>query len=274
MCSLRSTPYWRCCTERSIENGSREPLHATAVDLDAGQRLLDAHTRALLGAVPPERGVAIMVTMPSEAADDYSLVQHLVEHGMDCMRINCAHDDEAAWARMIDHLRRAELATGRKCRVLMDLAGPKLRTGPLEPGPAVVKVRPTRDAFGRVTQPARIWFSSQETPRKPPTPADASLELPTYFSRRSGRRPPRVHRCPRGQTRDRSRGRGRRRLLGRVDADLLFHRDMLVRAQREGADIGDARRRHPACRRLDAAGHRRLAHPDSRTDTGPGGRSR
>ena len=63
----------------------------------------------------------------------------------------------------------------------MDLAGPKLRTGPLRPGPCVVKVRPTRDVFGRVTQPARIWFSSQETPRKPPTHADASLELPEVF---------------------------------------------------------------------------------------------
>ena len=47
------------------------------------------------GSVPPERGVAIMVTLPSEAADDYSLVHRLVEHGMDCVRINCAHDDEA-----------------------------------------------------------------------------------------------------------------------------------------------------------------------------------
>ncbi len=27
---------------------------------------------------------------------------------MDCMRINCAHDDSAAWARMVAHLRAAE----------------------------------------------------------------------------------------------------------------------------------------------------------------------
>ena len=47
---------------------------------------------------------------------------------MDCVRINCAHDDEAAWARMVDHVRRAEQAMGRKCHVLMDLAGPKIRT--------------------------------------------------------------------------------------------------------------------------------------------------
>jgi pyruvate kinase len=122
-----------------------------------------------------------MVTMPSQAADDYTLVHHLIEHGMDCMRINCAHDDEARWARMIAHLRRAEEATGRRCRVLMDLAGPKLRTGPLEPGPAVVKIKPTRDPFGRVMRPARVWLSARESPRQPPTPADAAIELPDAF---------------------------------------------------------------------------------------------
>ncbi len=41
----------------------------------------------------------------------------------------------------IENLRRAERATGRNCRILMDLAGPKLRTGPLAPDPAVVKIR-------------------------------------------------------------------------------------------------------------------------------------
>ena len=95
------------------------------IDLEAGRRLLNASTEAVLGPIPPDCGVAIMVTMPSEAADDYTVVHHLVEHGMDCMRINCAHDDETAWARMLDHLRRAEHATGRRCRVLMDLAGPE-----------------------------------------------------------------------------------------------------------------------------------------------------
>jgi pyruvate kinase len=39
-----------------------------------------------------------MVTMPTEAGDDYTLVQDLLKHGMDCMRINCAHDNAATWA--------------------------------------------------------------------------------------------------------------------------------------------------------------------------------
>jgi pyruvate kinase len=168
----------------------RSPPEETGVDFAGGQRLLAEHTDALLGAATPGRGVRIMVTMPSEAADDYTLVHDLLEQGMECMRINCAHDDASTWARMIEHLRRAEQSLGRPCRVMMDLAGPKLRTGPLEPGPAVVRVRPRRDVYGRVTAPARVWLTADDAPQPPPSPADACLPLPaSWLSRlRTGER--------------------------------------------------------------------------------------
>jgi pyruvate kinase len=101
-----------------------------------------------------------MVAMPGEAADSPALICDLVRDGMDCLRINCAHDGPAAWERMIDRARDAERETGRRCRVLMDLGGPKLRTGPLPPGPKVVKVRPERDELGRATEPARLWLTA------------------------------------------------------------------------------------------------------------------
>jgi pyruvate kinase len=148
------------------------------VDFRKGHELLAAHTQALLGPATANRAVRIMVTMPTHAAHDYSLVHELLRQGMNCMRINCAHDDAAIWAAMIDNLRRAERALGQSCKVLMDLAGPKLRTGPLEPGPAVVRVRPTRDVCGHVTAPARVWLTRQGSPCVPPTEADASLPVP------------------------------------------------------------------------------------------------
>jgi pyruvate kinase len=144
---------------------------------EAGTQLLAGHTEALLGAAPVGRSVRIMVTMPGEAAFDYALVHDLLAGGMNCMRINCAHDEPGAWLRMIDHLRRAEQALKRPCKVLMDLAGPKLRTGPVAPGPQVKKVRPQRDAFGHVTAPARIWLHAPDEAAEPPTEADASLPV-------------------------------------------------------------------------------------------------
>jgi pyruvate kinase len=148
------------------------------LDFDEGYRLLEAHAAALLGSHPTNRTVRIMVTVPSEAVTDATLIHRLLDAGMDCMRINCAHDDQAAWARMIQHLRRAEQALGRSCRILMDLAGPKLRTGPMEPGPAVVKFRPRRDQLGRVVAPARVWLTDDPDRHKPPVEADAVLPVP------------------------------------------------------------------------------------------------
>ncbi len=122
----------------------------------SGAALLAEHAEALFGPPPPERRVRIMVTLPSEAAHDERLVAALVSGGMDIARINCAHDGAPEWAAMAGRVRHAAQRAGRPVRVLMDLGGPKLRTGPLGLGPAVVKLRPERDAFGRVTANARL----------------------------------------------------------------------------------------------------------------------
>jgi pyruvate kinase len=70
---------------------------------------------------------AIMVTLPSEAAADAGLARALIDAGMGCARINCAHDDAAAWRAMADNIRMAAAATGQDCRILMDIGGPKIR---------------------------------------------------------------------------------------------------------------------------------------------------
>jgi pyruvate kinase len=123
-----------------------------------GRSMLAGNTEALLGPPPAHRTVRIMVTMSADAADDYAGVRELLSHGMNCMRINCAHDTPEIWGRMVRHLKRARRELGLRCRIFMDLAGPKLRTGPIEPGPQVVSWHPRRDNFGRVTEPARICF--------------------------------------------------------------------------------------------------------------------
>jgi pyruvate kinase len=93
-----------------------------------GEHLLNRETERVFGTEPSERRVRIMVTMPSEAASDYSLVYDLLANGMDCIRINCAHDTTVEWSAMIALLRRAEAETGLSCKVAMDLGGPKIRT--------------------------------------------------------------------------------------------------------------------------------------------------
>ena len=142
-----------------------------------GLALLESHTESLLGPKPADRDVRIMVTMPTQAAHNYALVLDLLKSGMDCMRINCAYDDANTWTRMIDNLHRAIAETGKSCRILMDLPGPKLRTGPMESGAQVVKWQPRRDVFGSVRQPARIWLTPARLNELPPAKPDASLPV-------------------------------------------------------------------------------------------------
>ncbi|HTO75666.1 MAG TPA: pyruvate kinase [Thermoanaerobaculia bacterium] len=161
-----------------LRGSQRPPRGSPApIGFEEGRSLLSTNTDRLLGPPRPGRAVRIMVTMPSEAARDYSLVRELMARGMDVVRINCAHDGESEWASMIDLLHRAERDVGRPCPVLMDLAGPKLRTGAIAPSDPVVRLRPRRDALGRVTAPARVWLSPRGAPLPPPGEADAAVPI-------------------------------------------------------------------------------------------------
>jgi len=111
-----------------------------------GTRRLRDQRRALFGR---RAGAAIMVTLPAEAASDPQLVDSYVAAGIDCARVNCAHDSPPVWRAMVDQVRRAAERRGRPCRILMDLPGPKCRIERLSPE------RPPRVQIGdrlRLTQ--------------------------------------------------------------------------------------------------------------------------
>ncbi|MEZ5041424.1 MAG: pyruvate kinase [Saprospiraceae bacterium] len=135
-----------------------------------GNRLLTENAKNLLGDRTKGRRTQIMVTMPSEAATDYQMVYDMMEAGMNCARVNCAHDDPHVWKKIIDHVRKAAKAFGKDCKVAMDLAGPKIRTGELGPGPKVLKIRPPKDAWGNIRQPLEVWLGPIPHPAYPHIP--------------------------------------------------------------------------------------------------------
>ena len=94
-----------------------------------GEARLQANAAHVLGPAAAGRSGRIMVTLPSEAADDPGLVAGLARRGAGIVRINCAHDGPKRWSAMIANARRAPAAGGPPLRVLMDIAGPKVRTG-------------------------------------------------------------------------------------------------------------------------------------------------
>ncbi len=160
--------------------GRKPPRRRTRrgqVGIASGAQHLNDHAQALLGPSGGRRATRIMVTMPTEAAREPGLITALLDAGMDVMRINCAHDDADAWLAMIRHLRAAEAATGRTCRVYADLAGPKLRTGDIRPVGRLIDFKPRRDVWGRVERPAQVLLMPRGRPQ-PQTAADIAALLP------------------------------------------------------------------------------------------------
>ncbi|MCW5520983.1 hypothetical protein J1N09_14130 [Aureitalea sp. L0-47] len=132
-----------------LESPNRLPIQV-------GKLMLRSRTIDLLGEIKDKRRVRIMVTLPSEAATNYEMVQNMVSSGMDCARINCAHDNEETWLKIIKNVNAAAAMVGRNVKIAMDLAGPKIRTGPIEPGPRIRKFTPKRDESGHILKPALI----------------------------------------------------------------------------------------------------------------------
>lgn len=140
-------------------NGSAalpDDLGAVGPTARQGRRALDEHAQAALGPPPEGARTRVMVTLPTEAASDPTVVDRFVEAGMAVARINAAHDDPDVWIAMAEQVRRSAQEHGRVVRIMVDLPGPKMRTGPIAPGPAVVKVRPDRDEFGRLVRDGRF----------------------------------------------------------------------------------------------------------------------
>jgi pyruvate kinase len=92
-----------------------------------GDKLLNHNTTLIFGGTPALCYTHIMVTLPTEAAYDYTIIHDLLKAGMDSARINCAHDTPAIWLKMITHIHHAERDIGRNCKIYMDLGGPKSR---------------------------------------------------------------------------------------------------------------------------------------------------
>jgi pyruvate kinase len=121
----------------------------SVLDYITGKKIISERSRELFGSKKTSGIPFLMVTFDTDFAENYNLVRKLILSGMNIARINCAHDDEAIWIRMIDNVKRASEETGIPCRIYMDLAGPKLRTTILGKGKKdrMISVREDEEIF-------------------------------------------------------------------------------------------------------------------------------
>ncbi|MEM6380019.1 MAG: pyruvate kinase, partial [Bacteroidota bacterium] len=153
---------------RSLISDQSKKNRKPGLSIKNSKRFLVSHTKELLGYRSKGRRVRIMVTQPTQAATDYQLVYDMVKNGMNCARINCAHDNPEVWEQIIKNVKKASKALGRNVKITMDLAGPKIRTGEIVPGPKVRKFTPERDGMGIVIHPALIIFVTELNEESPP----------------------------------------------------------------------------------------------------------
>lgn len=146
-----------------------EKRRRAAMSWETAKSCLHQHTRDMLGPRPDDRHIYIMVTAPSAKEADRAWMAKMLRAGMNVLRINCAHETEREWRKMIRALRAARRGTGAECRVLMDLAGPKIRTGPIAGARHIATWKPAKDEIGNVTAPARVVIR-----RSSVAPADAT----------------------------------------------------------------------------------------------------
>jgi pyruvate kinase len=83
------------------------------------------------------RHTRIVATL-GPASDTPDAIADLVAAGVDVFRLNFSHGSRDAHGVRIARVREAARRAGREVAVLQDLAGPKIRTGPLQHGQPVV----------------------------------------------------------------------------------------------------------------------------------------
>jgi pyruvate kinase len=129
------------------------------------------HSLAIFGKIKNKRKTAIMITQPTEAATDKQFVKSLLKLGMDCVRINCAYDNKVIWKQIINNIKEV----GNDCKITMDLAGPKIRTGKIKPGLKAIHIKPKKNILGQVVAPARVWLAPYGA--KPPKAKQADAVI-------------------------------------------------------------------------------------------------
>lgn len=112
------------------------PFHPTRAEALA---ILEARAARLFGRPRPGRTTRIMVTLDHTVPDPVLAAMDLLRAGMDVARINAAHGSPADWLALAESVSHAEAelvrlgeTPPRRCRIVFDLCGPRLRVGHFE----------------------------------------------------------------------------------------------------------------------------------------------
>ena len=104
----------------------------------------------------PDHKTKIVCTI-GPASSSSAIMKQMIEAGMNVARLNFSHGDFAAHKKVIEDLRTASVAAGRRLAIMADLSGPKMRIGKIDPEPVELKpgdsfTLTTEDIVGNATR--------------------------------------------------------------------------------------------------------------------------
>ena len=133
------------------------------LSVQQSNKLIQKNSEILFGPKPKKRNTRIMVTLPINASTDKELVKKLVINGMNVARINCAQYTEEVRKQMVENVREANRLYHKNCKIVMDLGGPKLRTGPIKQNDKWLSIKVNEDAKNNPSLNTTLLFHPIKT---------------------------------------------------------------------------------------------------------------
>jgi pyruvate kinase len=133
-----------------------QQAHCDAVGRSRAHDLLRANRARLLGPEPVGRALHLGASLLPNHASVPLWPSQLVRAGLDLAGLRCTGPDTGQWLRLATHLRQAAQDAQRPLHLLAELAGTSLHTGAWVAQMPVLKLKPTKDALGRVLHPAQL----------------------------------------------------------------------------------------------------------------------
>lgn len=126
----RSEAYVMPAIEKVLERlGEKNKIFTKQkLNFAMANKQLALNTQNLFGYYPENLPYHIIVTAPDGNEITADWIEDLLKAGMTCLRINCAHGNSKDWKKTAQLLRTTAKSMKKNCSIMMDLAGPKLRT--------------------------------------------------------------------------------------------------------------------------------------------------
>src|SRR3954466_954128 len=87
-----------------------------------------------MSATLPLHKTKIVATI-GPASESPEMLERLIRAGLNVARLNFSHGEFAKHAEVVNRIRAASQATGRRVAIMADLPGPKMRLGKIDPEP-------------------------------------------------------------------------------------------------------------------------------------------